>query len=171
MSPMIIVILILGSITMACAQSNDEMYTIYLVRHAEKEVSSDDPKDPNLTDCGQQRSQSIAEFLGKINLDMVYSTNYKRTMQTAEPTATQKNLEISQYNPRDLGAFATTLKELKQDVLVIGHSNTTPVLAGLLIGEDIPPIDETVYNQIYQVVISKETGQLQLFQSAFVCDK
>lgn len=153
----------------AIAQTEEEMYTIYLVRHAEKEVSSDNPKDPNLTPCGLQRSKSIAEFLDKVDLDMVYSTNYKRTMQTADPTATQKQLEITAYNPRELNAFASNLIALQQNALVVGHSNTTPVLAGLLIREDIPPIDESIYNQIYQVVISKETGQLQLFQSAFVC--
>jgi broad specificity phosphatase PhoE len=167
----IIVLLMLGSVTISCAQSSDEMYTIYLVRHAEKEVSSENPKNPSLTTCGLQRSESIAEFLDKVDLDMVYSTNYKRTVHTAQPTATQKNLDISQYDPRELEAFATTLMELKQDALVVGHSNTTPVLAGLLIGEDIPPIDESIYNQIYQVVISKDTGQLQLFNSAFVCNE
>ena len=167
----IIILLLLGPVTISCAQTDNEMFTIYLVRHAEKEVSSDNPRDPNLTECGQQRSESVAKFLELVDLDAVYSTNYKRTMQTAEPTAAQKKLVISPYDPRDLRAFAASLKELKQDALIIGHSNTTPVLAGLLIGEDISPIDETVYNQIYQVVISKETGQLQLFQSAFVCDK
>ena len=44
------------------AQESDEIFTIYLVRHAEKELSADNPKDPPLTKCGEQRAESLSTF-------------------------------------------------------------------------------------------------------------
>lgn len=150
-----------------------DTYTIYLVRHAEKEVSEDNPRDPGLTLCGQERAASIANFLDDVNIDVVYSTDYIRTKNTAEPTSKSKNKKIELYNPRELVLFAKSLIERSQDALVVGHSNTTGVLAGLLVGKKIASVSmtEDVYNRIYQVVICGDSKRLNLFQSAFVCKK
>ena len=148
------------------AQDTDKITTIYLVRHAEKELNS---KDPVLTDCGEKRAKSFAHFLEKVKLDEIYSTEYKRTISTAEPTAKAKKLKIKTYNPRKLKDFANYLLKLKKDVLVVGHSNTTPVLAGLLVGEDIGSISEKIYDRIYQVVLYKGSARLHLLQSNFIC--
>ena len=166
----LIVFLLQGLQYEARAQESGDIFTIYLVRHAEKGTSVDNPKDPTLTECGQQRAESLASFLKEVELDAVYSTEYVRTMSTAQPTAKEKGLEIKSYDPRELNDFAKLLIGRKEDALVIGHSNTTPVLAGLLIGEEIEPINENVYNHIYQVAIYRESGRLHLLQSTFVCD-
>ncbi len=152
------------------SQNKDEIFTIYLVRHAEKEISTTNSKDPQLTICGEKRSQSIAHFLEMVDINAIYSTSYKRTLETAKPTAKLKGLEIKKYNPRELKEFAILLKEAKQNVLVVGHSNTTGVLAGLLVGEEIGSFDEDIYNRIYQVVLYKNKVSLQIFQSAFTCE-
>ena len=154
----------------ASGQDSGDTFTIYLVRHAEKGISVDNPKDPALTQCGRQRAESLAGFLQDVELDEVYSTEYIRTLNTAEPTANEKGLEIKIYDPSELSDFANILIDRQEDALVVGHSNTTPVLAGLLIGEEIEPINENIYNHIYQVVIYRETGRLHLLQSTFVCD-
>jgi broad specificity phosphatase PhoE len=150
-----------------------DTYTIYLVRHAEKEVSEDNPRDPGLTPCGQERAVSLANFLGDVNIDVVYSTDYIRTKTTAEPTAKSKAKKIELYNPRELDSFAKSLLDGSQDALVVGHSNTTGVLAGLLVGKDIASVSmsEDVYHRIYQVVVCGDSKQLNLFQSAFSCSK
>ena len=150
-----------------------DAYTIYLVRHAEKEVSEDNPRDPGLTTCGQERAASIANFLDNVNIDVVYSTDYIRTKNTAEPTSKLKNEKVELYNPRELDLFAKSLIDRSQDALVVGHSNTTGVLAGLLVGKEIASVSmsEDVYNRIYQVVVCGDSKQLNLFQSAFDCKK
>lgn len=56
----------------------------------------------------------------------MYSTNYKRTQQTAKPTATAKKLEILSYNPRELYAADFQKATVGKSVLIVGHSNTTP---------------------------------------------
>lgn len=154
----------------AGAQKNDETFTIYLVRHSEKDLASQNQSDPPLTPCGEQRSESLSSFLSAVDLDVIYSTNYNRTKNTALPTATSKGLEIKEYDHQKLQDFSNLLLESKQDALVVGHSNTTGVLAGLLVGEEVGEIDLDIYNRVYQVVICNKSGRLHLFHTAFDCD-
>lgn len=153
------------------AQESEDIFTIYLVRHAEKEVAADTPRNPSLTKCGAQRAASLSSFLENVPLDAIYTTDYIRTKSTAQPTATKKKMEFKLYNPRELSEFSKLLLERKEDALVVGHSNTTGVLAGLLINEKIAAFDESIYNRIYQIVIHKNTGRLHILQSTFTCGK
>lgn len=162
-----IILIILGFQSDVGAQKNNEIFTIYLVRHSEKDST---PNDPPLTLCGELRSESLSSFLSAVKLDAVYSTNYNRTKNTALPTAISKGLDIKEYNPEELKDFSKLLMENKQDALVVGHSNTTGVLAGLLVGEEIGEFDLAIYNRVYQVVIYKNSGRLHLFHTAFDCN-
>jgi len=151
------------------AQDPDDIFTIYLVRHSEKEDSLSRRSDPPLSDCGQQRSEHLSHFLSAVNLDVVYSTNFIRTINTAQPTADSKGLGVVQYNPAALFDFSKHLIEKKQNALVVGHSNTTGVLAGLLVGDDIGAFDLDIYDRIYQVVIHNNKAKLLLYHSEFDC--
>ena len=152
------------------AQDSDDIFTIYLVRHAEKEIYSTINVNPPLTQCGQLRAQSMASLLKDVDLDAIYSTDYTRTIKTAQPTAEMQGLEIQMYDPRKLKKLAKLLTNSKENALVVGHSNTTGVLAGLLTGEEIGPFDEKIYNRIYQVVIHKNTGRLHILHTSFSCN-
>ena len=165
-----IILIILGFQSHTCVQESNEIFTIYLVRHSEKDLTSDNYSDPPLTPCGAQRSESLSDFLSAVDLDAVYSTNYNRTKSTALPTATSKGLEIKEYDPGKLKEFANVLMENKQDVLVVGHSNTTGVLAGLLVNEELGEFDLDIYNRVYQVVICNSNGRLHLLHTAFECN-
>lgn len=153
----------------ANAQNSDEIFTIYLVRHAEKEVSAENPRNPPLTECGQERAEKLALFFEEVDLNAIYSSDYTRTKSTARPTARAKGIDVDLYNPGELGDIARTLIEQKKDALVVGHSNTTGVLAGILAGEEIASFDESIYNRIYQVVINKTSRQLNVFHTSFSC--
>ena len=128
--------------------------TIFLVRHAEK----DKGRNPPLTTAGQERAQHLAEILAKENLDAIYSTNYLRTQQTAQPTAAAQGLAIQDYDPGDLPAFAEQLLRgpAGRRILIVGHSNTTPVLAGLLTdGEAQPHFSEDDYGNL--LIVNRST--------------
>lgn len=167
---LIVILIILGIQPDACAQKNNEMFTIYLVRHSEKDGTSANQSDPPLTPCGEQRSESLSNFFKDIDIDVIYSTDFNRTKSTALPTAALKELKIEEYDDGNLKDFAKSLIENKQNALVVGHSNTTGVLAGLLGGKEIGEFDLSIYNRIYQVVISKNSSQINLFHTAFNCD-
>lgn len=155
---------------LSCASTSEESFTIYLVRHAEKDVSDKTNSDPALTPCGEERAESLSNFFKQIELDKIYSSDYIRTKNTAAPTAKSKGKTLVLYDPGALDAMAKKLLEAKEDALVVGHSNTTGVLAGLLCDQTIQPFDESIYNRIYQVVINKKSGHLQVFHTAFSCD-
>ncbi len=115
------------------ANPQTEVTTYYLIRHAEKDRSDSTNQDPELTDAGNERAQKWAEVLKDVNFDAVYSTNYKRTMQTAEPLAQQNKLEILQYDPGKLYEEDFRKATKAKTVLVVGHSNTTPQLANTIL--------------------------------------
>ena len=148
------------------AQDGDGMFTIYLVRHAEKQSDSNDPP---LTECGVERSESLSTLFDAVPFDAVYSTDYKRTQSTALPTAMDQGLMIQSYEPDALGKIAEELIRNGQDALVVGHSNTTAVLAGMLVGEEMGAFDESIYNRVYQVVVSKDNRRLHVLHTSFDC--
>ena len=98
--------------------------------------------------------QDLSNFLNDIHLDAVYCTDYNRTRNTALPTAIAKDIDITLYDTQNLNSFSKHLLANKQDALVVGHSYSTGVLAGLLTNETIGVIlSLDIYNRIYQVVI------------------
>ena len=76
---------------------SQEVSTYYLIRHAEKVITED--RNPDLTSIGKLRAEEWAEIFKDINFDLIYSTDYIRTMATAKPTAVNQNLEIKAYHP------------------------------------------------------------------------
>ena len=145
------------------AKTSEAESTFYLVRHAEK---TKDKTDPALTAEGQQRAQDLAQRLAKVPLTSIYSSGYIRTRDTAAPIAQAKGLEVKLYDPRDLAGFAEILKTQKGHILVVGHSNTTPQLTGLLGGEAGEPIVEaTEYDRFYvlDIINNKVVSRIERY--------
>jgi len=142
-----------------------EVTTYYLIRHAEKDQSDKTNKDPHLTKEGKKRAEKWAKVFGDVKLDMVYSTNYNRTKETAEPTAKANNVDITFYDPRNL-KLEDFIKETKgKTVLVVGHSNTTPMLTNALLNEKkYNQIDESNNANLYIVTITDNTKSSTLLK-------
>ncbi len=144
----------------AIAQENSTATatTYIFVRHAEKVLSNPSDRDPDLTTQGQQRATQLAYVLKDMNIDKVYSTNYKRTMQTAAPTAKQFNLEVEQYNPRELFSEQFQKDTHNKTVLVVGHSNSTPNFVNKILGTPkYQGIDEKDYGKLFIITITNDT--------------
>lgn len=130
--------------------------TYYLIRHAEKDLSDMSNKNPHLNETGMQRAQNWAKILKNIPFDAIYSTNYHRTLETAEPIAKVLNLDITLYSPNDLKLKQFMLETNGKTVLIVGHSNTTPTLSNALIKEmKYKQIPETTYGNLYIVNLNK----------------
>ena len=110
--------------------------TFYLIRHAEKDRSNPDDADPELNQKGLGRAMHWAEILKDANIDAIYSTDYARTSMTAAPASVKYNIDVQYYDPRalDLDQFKTD--NINKNVLVVGHSNTTPQMANMLLGDE-----------------------------------
>lgn len=170
--PLFVCLTVLAALVLSTSMQSqsDEQFTIYLVRHSEKDFNSKNSSDLPLSECGEKRSEALSVYLSDIHLDEIYSTDYTRTRNTAAPTAEEKSIETTIYSAADLKAFAKELLAKKQDALVVGHSNTTGVLAGILTDKNIGDIDLDIYDHIYQVVICGDNHQLNLFHSPFECN-
>lgn len=164
-------LVLLGIQGSAQAREPGEMYTIYLVRHAEKGAPAENPEDPPLSRCGEQRAGNLATMLQSVDLGHVYSTPYERTRNTARPVAESHGLELEIYDPLKLEEFTGQLLEQGQSALVVGHSNTTAILAGLLSGEDGEEFDEEEYDRLYLVTFFRNQRQVILLNQAFRCDQ
>jgi phosphohistidine phosphatase SixA len=151
-------------LTQPCLASDN--FTLYLVRHAEKQADS---KNPPLTQCGEERAKQLATLLSKANIKSVYSTNYQRTMSTAAPLSSREKITIENYNPRELEQFSTHLKDRKETALIVGHSNTTPQLTQLLSNQKVDDLTEKEYQMIYQVQFIEGKSQLTLFNQPLSC--
>lgn len=126
---------------------------IFLVRHVEKAVGD----DPALTAAGQRRAAALAERLAPEGVTAIWSTETRRTQETARSLADAMGLAVQPYDPSDLARLAARLKRVPGTVLIVGHSNTTDKLAGLLGADPGPPIDEAEeYDRLY--VISVDGG-------------
>jgi broad specificity phosphatase PhoE len=109
--------------------------TYYLIRHAEKDRSDKTNRDPHLTKDGLKRADNWAKVLKDVKFDMVYSTDYNRTKETALPTEKANNVELKFYNPSDMQIEQFMEASKGKTVLVVGHSNTTPLFTNGLLGE------------------------------------
>ena len=116
----------------SCSSSN-ESTTYYLIRHAEKDRTDSTNRNPNLNPEGETRAQNWAFFFKDIPLDAVYTTNYNRTIQTATPTAKSKNIELKYYSPNHMFDSIFQVNTKGKKILIVGHSNTTPMFANKII--------------------------------------
>ncbi|HIG42025.1 MAG: phosphoglycerate mutase family protein [bacterium] len=132
----------------------EEPFTLYFTRHAEKIQTAD--TDPGLTPTGIERAKKLAEFLSGRNIEIIYSTNYKRTQQTALPLARQSKLAVTPYDPINLRGLVSILLLQKQNALIVGHSNTTPALVSLTGGE-AEAIDDADYGKLFAVSVIGES--------------
>lgn len=134
--------------------------TYYFIRHAEKNRSNKDDKDAPLVINGQLRAAKWSLVFEHVDFDAIYSTDYNRTKQTAQPTAELNNLDITLYNPKDLDIKMFLEGTKGKTVLVVGHSNTTPMFVNSIIGKDkYEQIEDTNNGNLYIVTIS-ESGDI-----------
>jgi len=136
--------------------------TIYIVRHAEKQ-HVDGERDPELTEAGHGRAAALRERLATVKLDAIFSSNYRRTLQTVAPLVDVTGLDITLYDPAAPAAdFAESLRASPAtQLLIAGHSNTIPTLLAAL-GATIEPIDEGRYGDLFIVTLQGDAVDLRV---------
>ena len=132
--------------------------TIIFVRHADR--ASEPVSDPGLSDAGRRRVAELTRQLADADVvagvDAIYATPVQRSQETAQALADRLDLPINTY---DLADTELVLERILKDhkgkiILVVGHSNTLPVLiANLGASKLVPPIAENEYDNIYIISI------------------
>ena len=136
-------------------ETSSDASVYYFIRHAEKDRSDKSNRNPDLIQKGLLRAVKWSYVLENVSFDAVYSTDYNRTKQTAQPTAEKNGLDILIYDPRNIDAKSFLEKTKGQKVLVVGHSNTTPNFVNAVLGkEKYPQIDDSNNANLYIVTVS-----------------
>jgi len=131
---------------------------IYIVRHAEKDTSNTKNNDPDLSNLGKERAESLNDFLRKEKISAVFATNFKRTIQTVAPVAQHNEVSINTYDAKDHSVIARTVtSELtNQKVLVAGHSNTIlEIVKAFGVNPPVDRLNDDDYDLIFQIRIDK----------------
>jgi len=136
--------------------------TIVLVRHAERASNMASEPDPDLSAEGRDRAQRLVKIAKKYKPHEIFSTDYKRTRQTVEPIAAHRHKQVQTYDgakPAEL--IDRMMKSTTEHYLVVGHSNTIPGLANLLLKKEVfaPRLSESEFGVIWVVRIRK--GQIK----------
>jgi broad specificity phosphatase PhoE len=92
----------------------------------------------------------------------VFVTEFKRTQETAAPTARAAHISPTVLPANDIGALAEKLRALTGNALVVGHGNTIPDLLkalGIVTPISIPEDD---YTEIFVVSVGDAPQLLRL---------
>lgn len=125
---------------------------IYLVRHAEKAVTG---ADPGLTPAGEQRAAALKDKLHPQKLVAAFATQFQRTLETAQPTATDQQIAIRRYDANAGNTLLDSLSHLKKkSYLVVGHSNTVPaMLKSIGVNPAMELIPDNDYDNFFTVTV------------------
>ena len=129
--------------------------TIFVVRHAEKATTPGN--DPDLSTEGKARATELAKLLKDQKIAAVFTTSYKRTSQTGEPTLKQAGLAaLKNYDPSDLPTFARQAlsQYIGKTILVVGHSNTIiPTLQAFGAEKPFVTLDDEDYDYLFKITL------------------
>lgn len=146
---------VLPALAQKAAKAPASVTTVYLVRHAEKDSTSN-PADPTLSPVGEARAQALRQLLARRPFDALFTTDTKRTRATLAPLAAAAKLEPQVYKGNETTALAVRLRRdfVGKTVLVVGHSNTLlPLIESLGGTPPVETIGENEYEYLFTVRI------------------
>lgn len=139
----------------------DTATTFILVRHAETTGTG---SNPNLSSAGLERAEALRRILANVPLAAVFSSNFNRTKQTAQPTATDQSLPLLLYDPLNQSPLADEWLQTYRGrtVLVTGHSNTVPSFLNLLLeNNQYADLGESEYDNLFIATVL-EKGRVEV---------
>ena len=132
---------------------------VVIVRHAEKAANGGN--DPDLSSAGRARAEALARILKDSDITAIFTTEFKRTQETAAPTATSAHVMPTVVAAKDTAALVTKLHQLNGNALVVGHGDTIPnIIKSLGINSPINVPDED-YSELLIVTLGDKP---QLFR-------
>ncbi|MHC2993795.1 phosphoglycerate mutase [Pontibacter sp. HJ8] len=140
-------------------QQVSEPTTVYLVRHAEKDISDPSNEDPDLTADGKARAEALRALLNGQEVHALYATKYMRTVNTLKPLADERQLEIRQYEGHDFNGIRQRLlqEHRGQTVVVAGHSNTLlPMIEAFGARRPVSDISDNTYDFVFKLTVDPE---------------
>jgi broad specificity phosphatase PhoE len=154
MKALALFLLFFVSVSMASAQP-----VVVIVRHGEKATNGGN--DLDLSSAGRARADALARILKDSGITAIFTTEFKRTQETAAPTATSAHVTPTVVTAKDTAGLVAKLQQLSGNALVVAHGDTIPnVIKALGINSPINIPDED-YSEVLIVTLGDKP---QLFR-------
>ena len=132
---------------------------VILVRHAERADGGTPPPgmkgpaDPRLSAAGQARAQKLAAMLAESGVTAIYTTEFRRTQNTAKPLAAKLGVTAQTVPADDLAGLLAKIKGASPTdvVFIVGHSNTVPDIIKQIGGPGVK-IADNEYDNLFILV-------------------
>jgi broad specificity phosphatase PhoE len=150
---------------LASATPPNQTYPVYVVRHLN---TPEGQPDPDLLPEGREAAIALADMLetdqfqGANRPVAIYVSDYKRTRQTAAPTAARFGLNVTIYDPRDTPGLIARVRREAGPVLIVGHSNTVPDIVAALGGLRPAPLTHPDFGDFWLVAPGGATLKLRI---------
>lgn len=141
---------------------------VIVVRHAER-ADAGAPAgnamtaapDPELSVAGKARAQALAAMLKDAGVTAIYTTEFRRTKDTAAPLADALKITSEVVSSRDQAALIAKIKaNTTGAVLVVGHSNTVPAIIKALGGAEVT-VGDSEYDSLFFVAPGGATTRIR----------
>jgi broad specificity phosphatase PhoE len=165
-----VLILLCAFGVVSCNRAPEAATTVIVVRHAEKASDADDSP---LNEAGSRRAQALVRATEGAGVGAIYSSQFKRNLDTARPLSERANLPVTQMpvNLQNPGDYGQTLardileKHAGRTVVVVGHANTVAATVEGLIGRPAQ-LGDIQYGDLFVVVIPRE-GEAKLVRAQY----
>ncbi len=105
--------------------------------------------DVPLSDAGKERAEALKDLLFNKSISNIYVTNTLRATATAKPLSEATGVAMTTYGAVD-SFFLQSLRKVKRNTLVIGHSNTVDNIVNYFLTdpmlEDLP---DSAYGDLF----------------------
>jgi broad specificity phosphatase PhoE len=163
---MLSVVLLLATF-ITTAQQPPPASAIFIVRHAERADAGSTAAtmmkdDPELSARGNARAKSLAGMLRDAGVRAIYTSELKRTQQTAAPLAVAVGARLTSVPADDVTSLVAKVKSETGNVLIVGHSNTIPKMLAALGIPNAIEIAENEYDNLFVVIPGAPARLLRL---------
>ena len=126
--------------------------SVIVIRHGEK---LDSTPDTVLSPIGEARAARLANMLAASNVSTIYTTQFKRTILLAAPTAKRLGVTPVTVDAKDMDALIAKIHSRAKDdlVLVVGHSNTVPQILKRLGHPVVVTVKEEDFDNMFVVTL------------------
>ena len=164
-------ILLLSFAAVSCDRPQAGSTVVLIVRHAEK---ASDAADSPLTEAGHQRAQVLVRAAEEAGVGAIYSTQFRRNLDTARPVSERLGVAVTQAPVADLsqpGDYGKVLageivsKHRGRTVLVVSHGNTIASVIEGLSGR-APALSSVEYHDLFVVTVPP-TGPAGLIKAQY----
>ncbi|HVG30981.1 MAG TPA: phosphoglycerate mutase family protein [Pyrinomonadaceae bacterium] len=157
MKRVVAVLLLIACGVLSCDRARTGSTVVLIVRHAEK---ASDAEDSPLTEAGARRAQALVRAANEAGVSAIYSTQFKRNRDTAQPLAERLGVGVTEapvelQNPGDYGrrlAVDILGKRRGQTALVVGHANTVASIVEGLTGR-AASLGDIQYGDMFVVTV------------------